>query len=109
MSTSEDTGVPDRRKVRAFARHLFDVYTAGGLTMMIDLGHRTGLFEAAAEGPATSAELAERAGLQERYVREWLGAVVTGGIMTYDDGRYTLPVEHAAALTGGGSKNMAPM
>ncbi len=104
--------VPDRRKVRAFARHLFGVYTAGGLTMMIDLGHRTGLFEAAARGPATSPELAERAGLSERYVREWLGAMVTGGIMTYDAadrGRYTLPVEHAAALTGDGSKNMAPM
>ena len=37
---------------------------------MIDIGHRTGLFETAAQGPGTSAELAERAGLQERYVRE---------------------------------------
>lgn len=109
MTTSADTDVPDRRAVREFARHLFGVYTAGGLTMMIDLGHRTGLFEAAARGPATSDELAERAGLQERYVREWLGAMVTGGLMTFDDGRYTLPAAHAAALTGPGSKNMAPM
>lgn len=109
MTTSKDERVPDRRKVREFARHIFGVYTAGGLTLMIDLGHRTGLFEAAARGCASSAELAERAGLQERYVREWLGAMVTGGIMTYDGERYTLPVEHAAALTGGGSKNMAPM
>ena len=109
MVTDADAGVPDRRKVRAFARHLFDVYTAGGLTLMIDIGHRTGLFETLAEGPGTAAELAGRAGLQERYVREWLGAMVTGGIMTHDAGRYTLPVEHAAALTGDGSKNMAPM
>jgi SAM-dependent methyltransferase len=109
MVTDADPDVPDRRKVRAFARHLFDVYTAGGLTLMIDIGHRTALFETVAEGPGTAAELAERAGLQERYVREWLGAMVTGGIMTYDGGRYALPVEHAAALTGGGSKNMAPM
>ncbi|MCE3549920.1 methyltransferase domain-containing protein [Pseudonocardia sp. RS11V-5] len=109
MTTSADTDVPNRRAVREFARHLFGVYTAGGLTMMIDLGHRTGLFEAAARGPATSAELAERAGLQERYVREWLGAMVTGGIMAFDDGQYVLPAAHAAALTGPGSKNMAPM
>jgi len=50
---------------------------------MIDIGHRTGLFTAAA-GAATSEELADRAGLTERYVREWLGAMVTGGIVDYD-------------------------
>jgi SAM-dependent methyltransferase len=109
--TTSDTVVPDRRKVREFARHLFGVYTSGVLTFMIDLGHRTGLFDAAAAGPTDSAGLAERAGLEERYVREWLGAMVTGGIMTFDagSGHYTLPPEHAAALTGDGSKNMAPM
>ncbi len=53
--------------------------TGGALTMLISLGYRTGLFEAAAAGPATSDALADRAGLQERYVREWLGAMVTGG------------------------------
>jgi SAM-dependent methyltransferase len=102
---------PDRREVRAYARHLFGVYTGGALSYLIDLGHRTGLFDAAATGPATSAELADRAGLRERYVREWLGAIVTGGIMTFDaaTGRYTLPPVQAATLTGPTSKNMAPM
>lgn len=102
---------PDRREVREFARHLFGVYTGGALSYMIDLGHRTGLFDAAAAGPASSQELADRAGLQERYVREWLGAIVTGGIMTYDASteRYTLPPVQAATLTGPTSKNMAPM
>ena len=57
------------------------------LNYMIDIGHRTGLFVAAARGPATSEELADRAGLTERYVREWLGAMVTGGIVDYDAGR----------------------
>ncbi len=81
------------------------------LTLMIDIGHRTGLFDAAAKGSATSAELAERAGLQERYVREWLGALVTGGVCSYDpvDRRYTLPAEHAACLAGNGSANLAPL
>lgn len=94
-----------------FADRIFDIYTGGLLTYMIDLGWRTGLFEAAAEGPATSRTLAERAGLQERYVREWLGSIVTDGIMTYDPGtrEYTLPPQHAASLTGAGLANAAPL
>ncbi|GAA1830671.1 class I SAM-dependent methyltransferase [Pseudonocardia ailaonensis] len=100
---------PDRKAVRAFSRRLFDLYTAAGLTLMIDVGHRTGLFEAVAQGPATSAELAERAGLQERYVREWLGAMVTGELMTLDGDRYALPPAHVPGLTGGGARNLAPM
>lgn len=96
---------------REFADRIFGIYTDGLLTYMIDLGWRTGLFEAAAEGPATSRTLAERAGLQERYVREWLGAMVTNEIMTYDPGtrEYTLPPDHAASLTGEGLANAAPM
>ena len=65
----------------------------------------------AAKQPATSAELAERAGLDERYVREWLGAMTTGGVFTYDaeTGAYKLPPEHAALLTGHTAANAAPM
>jgi len=100
----------DEDRVEAFAGELFETYTRGLLSFMIDIGYRTGLFEAAARGPATSAELAARAGLQERYVREWLGAMATGGVFGYaaDTGAYTLPAEHAACLTGGGSANLAP-
>jgi SAM-dependent methyltransferase len=100
---------PDRRKVREFARHVFGLYTGASLAYLIDIGHRTGLFTAAAAGPGAPSDLAGRAGLDERYVREWLGAMATGGIMTVEDGIYALPPEHAAALTGDGSKNMAPM
>jgi SAM-dependent methyltransferase len=101
----------DESRVEAFADRLFGTYTAGMLNLMIDLGYRTGLFEALAAGTATSAELAERAGLVERYVREWLGSVVTGGIVEYDPatGRYLLPAEHAVCLTGEGSLNLAPV
>jgi 2-polyprenyl-3-methyl-5-hydroxy-6-metoxy-1,4-benzoquinol methylase len=51
--------------------------------------------------PSTSAGIAEAAGLNERYVREWLGAMVTGGVVEYDpqNGTYHLPAEHAAWLT----------
>jgi SAM-dependent methyltransferase len=104
------TGQLDEARVEAFAGRLFELYTGGMLTFMIDIGHRTGLFAAAAAGPATSAELAARADLQHRYVREWLGAMVTGGIVEYDPaaGTYRLPAAHAACLTGPGSANLAP-
>jgi SAM-dependent methyltransferase len=104
------TGTLDEARVEAFAGRLFELYTGGLLASMIDIGQRTGLFGAAAAGPATSAELAARADLQERYVREWLGAMVTGGILDHDPatGTYRLPAEHAACLTGSGSGNLAP-
>jgi ubiquinone/menaquinone biosynthesis C-methylase UbiE len=81
------------------------------LSMLTYIGYRTGLFEAAARGPATCAGLADRAGLQERYVREWLGAMVTAGFMTFDpaEDTFTLPAEHAVLLTGPGAGNLAPM
>jgi SAM-dependent methyltransferase len=109
MTTTTDTFDP--AVAEAFAGTLFGFYTGGMLTFMIDIGHRTGLFEAAAKGPATSQELADRAGLHERYVREWLGAMATSHVFNYDarTRTYTLPAEHAACLTGGGSGNLAPI
>lgn len=91
-----------------FAAHLTATMTGSALTMLIGVGHRTGLFEAAARGPATSGELADRAGLRERYVREWLGAMVTGGIFTLDAGRYALPPAHAKFLLGETASNLMP-
>ncbi|CRK57382.1 Possible transcriptional regulatory protein [Alloactinosynnema sp. L-07] len=108
MTTVADQ-IFDESKVEEFAGMLIDTYSRSLLTFMIDIGHRTQLFDATAQGPATSVELAERAGLQERYVREWLGALVTGGVFTYDPitHTYTLPAEHAACLCGAGSSNLA--
>jgi SAM-dependent methyltransferase len=68
---------------------------------MLILGDRLGLFrELAAGGPATPAELADRTGLVERYLREWLRAVTVGGYVAYDPatGRFALPPEMAAVL-----------
>lgn len=101
--------VPDRKRVQEFARGLFRHYTSGMLTLMVDIGHRTGLFEAAGQGPGTSQQIAERAGMNERYVREWLAAMATGGIMQYDPASkvFVLPREHAVCLTGTSSRNLA--
>lgn len=65
------------------------------------LGDRLGLYTAmAGAGPLTSEQLAERTGLNERYVREWLAGQVAGQYVHYDaDGAtYLLPDEHAAVL-----------
>jgi SAM-dependent methyltransferase len=86
----------------AFAEHLLGALNGGALALMVSIGHRTGLFDVMAGLPfATSAAIAESAGLQERYVREWLGAMVAGGVVEYaPEARcYRLPPEHAASLT----------
>jgi SAM-dependent methyltransferase len=91
----------------AMAGHLRSAMTI----LMVDLGHRLGLFEAlAAGGSATPADLATRAGCDERNVAEWLGAVTTGGIVVLDvaAGTYALPDAWAAVLTGDGPRNLAP-
>src|SRR5215472_11152367 len=62
----------DGAKAEAFFGRMMSVLTGSLLSSMVDIGHRTGLFAAAAEGWATSEQLATRAGLCERYVREWL-------------------------------------
>jgi 2-polyprenyl-3-methyl-5-hydroxy-6-metoxy-1,4-benzoquinol methylase len=99
----------DRQRVQDFARKLFGHYTSGILTLLVDVGHKTGLFEAAAKGTGTSQEIADRAGLDERYVREWLAAMATGGVIEYDAASksFTLPPEHALCLTGSSSRNLA--
>lgn len=101
----------DPAKAEAFAGQLLGTLNRGALSLMISIGHRTGLFDAmSALAPSTSAEIAACAGLNERYVREWLGAMVTGGVIVVDPAtlRFSLPPEHAAFLTrAAGANNIA--
>jgi 2-polyprenyl-3-methyl-5-hydroxy-6-metoxy-1,4-benzoquinol methylase len=92
----------DAERAEAFAGRMLDMLNGGALMVMTSVGHRTGLFDALAEHDgATSEELASGAGLDERYVRDWLGAMTAGGMVELDPetGRYALPAEHAAWLT----------
>ena len=85
-----------------FAEHLMGVLNGGALSLMLSVGHRTGLFDAMASlPPSTSTQIAEAAGLNERYVREWLGAMTTGGIVDHDPDQLTflLPPDRAGWLT----------
>ena len=86
----------------AFADDLLDMLNQGALALMVSIGHRTGLFDAMAELPPSKVEqIADHTGLHERYVREWLAAMVAGGIVDYlaDSGDYHLPAYRAALLT----------
>jgi 2-polyprenyl-3-methyl-5-hydroxy-6-metoxy-1,4-benzoquinol methylase len=98
-------GIPvevDTTKAQVFAGRLLTALNDAALCLMVSVGHRTGLFDVMTQSsPTTSEDLASRAGLNERYVREWLGAMVTARVVTIDPAtsRFTLPAEHAAFLT----------
>jgi len=92
----------DQRRAEKFAERLMTALNDGALCLMLSIGHRTGLLDVLRGlPPSTSAEIAKHAGLNERYVREWLGAMVTAGVVEVDPEttRFSLPAEHAAYLT----------
>ena len=105
------TQVMDQERLNAFAEEMVAILNHAGLALMVSLGHRSGLFEKMATlAPSTSVQIASAAPLNERYVREWLGALVTGGVVDYDPEQqtYDLPPEHAAFLTrAAGGDNIA--
>ncbi len=102
MSTTRVRSDFDRTKAEAFAGRFLTALNNGALCLMASVGHRTGLFDVMSTlPPATSEEIAARTDLNERYVREWLGAMVTAGVVEVDPAttRFSLPAEHAAFLT----------
>lgn len=106
------TQIFDPLKADAFVEQMMTVLNSGALALMTSIGHRAKLFDKMAQlPPSTSQQIADVAGLNERYVREWLGAMVTGRFIEYnpDNKTYSLPAEHAAFLTrAAGSDNIAP-
>ena len=109
MSTTE----LDQAECEAFAGQMMGLLNHAMLCLMLSVGHRTMLFDTMAAMPAaTSDEIARRAQLDERYVREWLNAMTVARIVDYDASSltYRLPPEHAAFLTrAAGPSNFASM
>ncbi len=102
MSNTEINPSFNPEKAEAFAEKFLTTLNDGALCLMVSIGHRTGLFDVMSTlPPSTSAEIAAQALLNERYVREWLGAMVTGKVVEVDPAtlRFSLPMEHAAFLT----------
>ena len=91
----------DQDKLMAFLGQVIGELGATVNAGLIVIGDRLGLYRAmASNGPITAAELADKTGTTERYVREWLNAQAAGGYVTYDPttSRYELPAEQAMAL-----------
>jgi len=91
----------DQAKLEKFMGQALGELGAGMNAALVIIGDKLGLYKAmAGAGAMTSAELAQKTGTTERYVREWLNAQAAGGFVTYDaaTGRFTLPDEQAFAL-----------
>ncbi len=105
--------IPTQLSTDEFAERLVGFVNGSAMALMISIGHQTGLFDTMGRiGPATSIRLAGEANLNERYVREWLGAMTTGQVVVHDPAAktYSLPEEHAAVLTRAATpNNMAAM
>ncbi len=101
----------DESKLNAFLGQAIGEMGAAMNAALIVLGDRLGLYKAmAGAGPMTSAKVAEKTKLNERYVREWLSAQAAGGFLTYDAAAktFTLPPEQAFALAAEDSPVFLP-
>lgn len=119
MSTSTSTAVLPEVTLRGseanpeamdfFEARLVDALNEAGMLLTLSLGHRLGLLKSMADGePVSSAALATKTGLNERYVREWLGAMTAARVVSMDteQGIYRLPPAHAALVTDTGAANL---
>lgn len=108
LDTPETTTLPaDPQEVAA---RVIGIVNDGAICLLTSLGAELGLFNTLAELPAaTSEQIADAAGLDERYVREWLGGMVTAGFVEYVPGEatYNICPDHAPFLTGPGVDNLA--
>ncbi len=111
MSTTEPAVEVDTDKLMEFVFRAVDEVGATLNTALVVMGDKLGLYRAlAGAGGLSPAELADRTGTAERYVREWLNAQAAGGYVVYDpdSGQYTLPPEQAMALTDSDSPAYLP-
>jgi SAM-dependent methyltransferase len=102
MTTIDQSQTIDEDKLMGFVFRAIDEVGATLNTALVVMGDRLGYYRAlAADGPLTPSRLAELTRTGEHYAREWLNAQAAGGYVEYDPatGAYTLPPEHAIALT----------
>src|SRR4051794_26629272 len=111
MSAVQPAPALDSDKLNAF---VFKAVEEVGSTLnaaLVVMGDKLGLYRAmAGAGPLTPAEIASRAGVAERYTREWLNNQAAGGYVDYDaaSSRYELAPEQALALTDSDSPAYLP-
>jgi len=100
----------DPARAAAFEERFVSALNEGGMLQLISLGHRTGLLNRLADGaPVTSGSLSRDSGLDERYLREWLGGLTVAGVLEHDPeaATYRLPLEYGGLLSDHGDANLA--
>ena len=97
----------DMKKVQASAERVLGLLSGAVLSGMIYLGDRMGLYQALQEsGPVTSSELAQRTGLHERWIREWLQGQAAAGLISYEgEEKFSISPEAAMVL----ANELSPM
>src|SRR4051812_988913 len=99
----------DQAKLETFMGRFVQDMGAAATAPPVVLGDKLGLYKAMADGdPVTPAELAERTGCHERYLREWLSQQAASGYVEYADGGFRLPPEQALALADDDSPVFIP-
>ena len=97
-----------------FSKRMADILNCGALNLAMAIGYKTRIFDGMDElaAPATVSQIAGKTQLNQRYIREWMGIMVSGGIIERVDDpsgedRFLLPKEHAALITRrAGNANM---
>ena len=111
MTTVNEHPSAEGETTEEFAMRVMSTIDNASLAILFSIGHQTGLLDAMAQlPPSTSAQIADAAGLNERYVREWLGGMTAGRVVEYDPATalYRLPPQRAALLTrAAGPDNLA--
>jgi 2-polyprenyl-3-methyl-5-hydroxy-6-metoxy-1,4-benzoquinol methylase len=106
MSIIEQPAEPvvDEQAVEEFMGRVLGDTAGVWATVMSAIGDRLGLFRVLVEGAVTPAELAHRAGIDERYAREWCSVLASAGYIEHDapSGTFRLPAAHAAVLADDG-------
>lgn len=92
----------DRDKIEAFLEHFVEIASGATTIGLLAVADRSGLSAFLGEhGGGTAEEIAERAGLEARYVEEVLSGLAAAGVVDYnpDSGTFVLPPEHALFLS----------
>ncbi len=99
----------DEAKLEQFMGQFVQDLGAAATAPLVLIGDKLGLYKAMADGePVTPAELSQRTGCRERYLREWLCQQAASGYVEHADGAFRLPPEQAMALADDDSPVFIP-
>jgi len=107
---TEVTMAISEEKLNAFMGNFVHDIGAVMHAATVVVGDQLGLYKSLAQGPGTAEELARRAEVDARYLREWLSAQAASGYVEYDPAseRFSLSEEQAFALAEEGSPAFIP-